>query len=372
MSTLMKASHQWATRPDDQRFIDLRDMLRHFETRRGESAQRVVPTKALSIVPDDDNRGIELTGPTGNRYAPTHWAFGQLTQIANIPGIAPNGLRQLPSPLAADVLNFGLQFKRDVQDVGVLLHKNGTATCQAVTGPKYGRIWNSEILQALVGQFGNGRDGTWKVPGEFGQDVAVTKANTTLFAGDRDMFVFLCDEKNRVEVPNRRKSSLMGGSSTGSMARGFFMWNSEVGKTTFGLGMFLFDYVCCNRIVWGAEGYQEIRVRHTSGAPERFVEEIQPALLTYANSATTPIVEAIANAQKAKLDNDLDNFLATRFGKSRVEPIKAVHMLEEQRPIETAWDAVTAATAYARSVPWQDDRVLIEREAGKIIDLVAA
>lgn len=372
MSTLMKASHQWATRPSDERFVSLTDMLRHFENRRLQSAEKVIPTKALSIVPDEDNRGIELTGPTGNRFAPTHWAFGQLTQIANIPGIGANGLRQLPSPLAADVINYGLQFKRDVQDVGLLLHKNGVGTCQAVTGPKYGRIWNSEIAQALVSKFGDGVSGDWKVPGEFGKDVAVTKENTTLFAGDRDMFVFLADEHNRVEVPNRRKAGLMGGNSTGTMARGFFMWNSEVGKTTFGLGMFLFDYVCCNRIVWGAEGYQEIRVRHTSGAPERFVEEIQPALLTYANSATTPIVEAIAKAQEAKIKDDLDTFLANRFGKSRVEPIKAVHMLEEQRPIETLWDVTTAATAYARSVPWQDDRVLIEREAGKVLDLVAA
>jgi len=371
MTHIMKASHQWATRPSDERFIDLRDMKRHFETRRLQSAERVVPTKALQIIPDDDNRGIEITGPTGNRYAPTHWAFGQLAQVANLPGIAANGLRQLPSPLAADVLNYGLQFKREVNDIGVLLHKNGVGTCQAVTGPKYGRIWNSDICSTLVDHFGDGRTGSWKVPGEFGKDVDVTKANTTLFAGDRDMFVFLCDEKNRVEVPNRRKSNLMGGNSTGSMARGFFMWNSEVGKTTFGIGMFLFDFVCCNRIVWGAEGYQEIRVRHTSGAPERFVEEIQPALLTYANSATTPIVEAIERAQKAKIDNDLETFLANRFGKSKVEPIKAVHMLEEQRPIETLWDVTTAATAYARSVPWQDDRVLIEREAGKILDLTA-
>ena len=69
--------------------------------------------------------------------------------------------------------------------------------------------------------------------------------NTTLFASDRDMFVFLADEDNRIENPNRRAGRF------GSFARGFFVWNSEVGKTTLGAGFFLFDYVCCNRIVWG-------------------------------------------------------------------------------------------------------------------------
>jgi hypothetical protein len=33
------------------------------------------------------------------------------------------------------------------------------------------------------------------------------------------------------------------------------VWNSEVGKTTLGAGFFLFDYVCCNRIIWGADQY---------------------------------------------------------------------------------------------------------------------
>jgi hypothetical protein len=39
------------------------------------------------------------------------------------------------------------------------------------------------------------------VPGEFGNRVTVTKDNTTLFASDRDMFVFLADEENVILEP---------------------------------------------------------------------------------------------------------------------------------------------------------------------------
>jgi hypothetical protein len=39
------------------------------------------------------------------------------------------------------------------------------------------------------------------------------------------------------ELPNRRAGRL------GSSARGFFVWNSAVGKTALGAGFFLFDYV---------------------------------------------------------------------------------------------------------------------------------
>ncbi len=271
-------------------------------------------------------------------------------------------LRTLPSPLTADIINYGLRYKRSIEDVGVLLYKNGNAELRAATGPNYGRVWNADIVDALIRKFGDGVTGDWKVPGEFGKDVKVTKANTTLYASDRDMFVFLADEKNRVNVENRRDGQ------SGSLARGFFVWNSEVGKTVLGIGTFLFDFVCMNRIVWGAEGYAEIRVRHTAGAPLRWMDEVQPVLQAYANSSAKPIEDAVKAAQAKKVD-DVADFLATRFSKRLVGPMMQIHEIEEGRPIETLWDVTTAATAYARGIGKTDDRLDIERAAGKVMQL---
>lgn len=361
MSELMQANHQWATRPDDERFTSLIDMRQHFDTIRSQSRELVVPSRRVHMLPDVDNKGLNIVGPNGHAYAPTNWAFGQWAQLAE----APAGyLRTIPAPIAADCLNYGLQYKRSIEDVGVLLQRNGTDINRAATGPRYGRIWNSDILASLVHHFGNGvSDSDWRVPGEFGKAVAIDKSNTTLFAGDRDMFVFLADEKNRIEIPAQVGRSRL-------LARGFFMWNSEVGSKTWGLGTFLFDYVCCNRIVWSAQGYEEITIRHTVSAPDRWLEEIQPALQSYANADSSGIVKAISDARDKRLDK-VDEFLATRFGKRMVGPLQAVHMLEEQRPIETVWDATVAATAYAKSVKWQDDRVAIERSAGDLLKLAA-
>jgi hypothetical protein len=202
------------------------------------------------------------------------------------------------------------------------------------------------------------------VPGEWGNDVIVTKANTTLYASDRDMFVFLCDEKNRIEVPGRRNGK------SGSMARGFLVWNSEVGDKTFGFGTFLFDFVCGNRIIWGQENYQEIRIRHTASAPDKFLEEISPALKSYSESSADGVVKAIEDA-RAKKVGDVDEFLAKRFGSRLVASIKAVHELEEARPIETLWDAATAVTAYAKGIEHQDRRVEVERVGGEILALAS-
>ncbi len=356
---LTQASHQWASRPDDERFTSLTDMLTHFGTQRAASREVVCPTRRMSLVPGIDHKALMLEGPNGHGYAPSHFSFGQLAVLAG----APAGyLRTLPAELAADCLNLGLQVTRKVEDVGCLLYRGeGEPVLRAATGPKYGRIWNSDVTKGLVDRFGDGIDGHWRVPGEFGKAVDVTKANTTLYASDRDMFVFLADETRRITVPNRRNGQ------SGSMARGFFIWNSEVGSSTFGLATFLFDYACSNRIVWGASDHKEIRIRHTSGAPDRFFREIAPALETYAQSADGKIIEAIADAQKAKLGDDMENFLAKRFGKGLVRSMMTAHELEEGRPIETRWDVVTAATAVARSIPHQDTRVALERSAGELL-----
>jgi hypothetical protein len=214
---------------------------------------------------ENDPRGLQVAiGATG--ATASHWSFGQLCSLAS-PGNSPASYfreTNMPSPMIADCLNYNLRFTRGVEDIGVLLTEKGLHDneLRSVNGPNYGRIYDADAVDSLVDKFGDGVNGTWRVPGEFGQRVAVTKDNTTLYASDRDMFVFLADEEYRIEIPGRRDGK------SGSFARGFFVWNSEVGKTTLGAGFFLFDYVCCNRIVWGASDYTEIRIRHTKGAPE--------------------------------------------------------------------------------------------------------
>ena len=366
MSTLTKASSQWASRPADERFVSLPDMLEHFNHLRDNSRAVVVPSRKIQAEPTSDNKGLVITGPNGHAYGLTHWAFGQVSALAE----APAGyLRTLPAPIAADCVNYGLRFKRDVEDVGVLLYKNGgDPLVRAATGPNYGRIWNADIVGKLIERFGDGVTGAFKVPGEFGKRVDVTKANTTLYAGDRDMFVFLADEEHRIEIPNRRDGQ------SGTLSRGFFVWNSEVGSATFGVATFLFDYVCCNRIVWGAEGYDEITIRHTVSAPVKYIEQIAPALEAYAQSSTASVTKAIAAAQAARISHDsdeVDTFLRKRFSRQVSKVIQDTHKLEEGRPIETLWDAVTGITAYARTIQNQDSRVDVEREAGSIMKLAA-
>ena len=364
MAELMQASRQWATRPPEERFVSLLSMQSKLDDLRAQSSAGVYSSRALSAVPTDDNQGILIEGPSGHHAAPTNWAFGQL---ANLSGAPASYLRTLPAPLVADCLNYGLKVERDATDTGVLLtRRGGDVELRAATGPRYGRIWNSDVVRALIERFGDGVSGDFRVPGEFGKALAsVTIDNTTLFAGDRDMFVFLADEQNRIELPNRRDGK------AGELARGFFVTNSETGAGALKIKTFLFDYVCKNRIVWGAHELEEISIRHTASAPDRFLEEAAPALLAFSNSSAANVSGVLRAAQSSKLDK-VDAFLSSRFGPRIAERIAVVHQAEEGRPIETVWDAVTGATAYARSIPWTAERVAFEETAGDLLEAVAA
>lgn len=368
MTTILtQASRQWASRPADERFVSLHELGAKVGWQRNNSSGTVRSSRQLSVQPasDDPVHGLQLVGDRGNPATMTHWSFGQLASLAG----APAGyLRKLPAPIAADALNYGLRFDRDVEDVGLLLtRRDDGLDLRAATGPNYGRVWNADIVNALINRFGDGVTGDFRVPGEFGRKVPITRDNTTIYGSDRDMFVFLADEERRIEVANRRAGQ------PGSLARGFFVWNSEVGSQSIGAAFFLFDYVCMNRIIWGVQEFKEIRLRHTKSAPDRWLEEIAPVLVEYSNAASAPVEETIRLAQQKRVDEDLNAFLRSRYGftGTQATAIKAAHEREENRPIETVWDVVTGVTAYAKLIDWQDERVAVERMAGKVLDLVA-
>ena len=230
MTTLMQAHEQWAKRPADERFLSLHEMQAKMRSLRDRSEADVQSTRKIEVLPDDTDlrhRGLQIgidNGPlAGLAMEPTHWSFGQLCSLAS-PGNSPAAYfrdSRLPAPVIADCLNYNLRFTRDVESVGLLASygdDRSPGALRAATGPHYGRIWNADTVDMLVDRFGDGVTGEWRVPGEFGQRVTVDRENTTLYASDRDIFVFLADEDRRIEVAGR------------SLARGFFVWNSRSGR----------------------------------------------------------------------------------------------------------------------------------------------
>lgn len=191
------------------------------------------------------------------------------------------------------------------------------------------------------------------------------KRATTLYASDRDMFIFLVDPNNPIEVDGE------------ALFRGFYTWNSEVGAATFGLTTFLYRHICDNRIIWGATDVKELRIRHTGGAPERFAYEGAKQLRRYAEESTFKLAEGIKAAKNKDIPlnkgngDTVESWLQARgFTKAQAKAsIDAAR--QEEGQARTVWDVVNGITAYARSIPNTDDRIAVEAKAGKLMDMVA-
>lgn len=368
-------SAQWARRPDDQKFLDLSSLKAAVGTwRRESSTHDVKPADMVATVTDS---GVLKVNVGDLALDPTHYGFGQVAGVAG----APAGyLRSLPAPLAALNLNYG--FRANPNDaVSAYVRENGTKTLRAITSTSYGRIFDEDVVDAVMKIAGNGTgDMPWKVPGcidwggkhgiAYNPRVEITKESTTLYASDRDLFLFLVDDLNPIEV---------GKLSSGApdlMFRGFWVGNSEVGSRKYTLATMYLRGVCQNRNLWGVEGFKEIAFNHTSGAPARFLEAVEPALISYAKGSTAKVVEGVKAAKSrivSRDDEERIDFLAKYgFSATQAKALIGIAVEEEGRPQESVWDHAQAITAQARASGFQDRRLHLETLAGKMLDKVAA
>ena len=369
-----RVSSEWFSRPDDERYLSLTELMASVKGRAERSRTRTVESAAVRVEASRDNpERLALMLPGSEApIAPTHWSFGQLASLVSAPAAY---LRQLPAALAGINLQYGLTSHR-AEQVKTLETDDGRTELRAVTGPDYGRIYDHELVEAVQRIAGNGTGDTrWKVPGVldwstgiYNPRVDVTKDTTTLYASDRDVFLFLVDDLNPIEA-----GKLPDGSPD-LYFRGFYCWNSEVGAKTLGMASFYLRAVCQNRNLWGVEDFEEISIRHSKYAASRFAHEAAPALTRFANSSPAPFVEGIKQARArivARTDDDRADFLRKRgFSKAETAKILDRVLNEEGRKPESVFDFVQGITAVARDKAHQDARLDMEGRAKKLLDRV--
>ena len=370
-----RVSSEWFSRPDDERYLSLSALYDAVRSRADHATARTVETRNLRVEASrDDAERMSLIVPGRDEpVAPTHWSFGQMCSLVG----APAGyLRQLPAPLAGINMQHGLLSHR-AEMIKTLEVEDGRVELRAVTGPDYGRIWDHELISAVMRIAGDGTGDTrWKVPGlldwssmTHNPDVEVTKDTTTLYASDRDVFLFLVDDTNPIEagcLPNGDPDLYF---------RGFYCWNSEVGSKTLGIASFYLRAVCMNRNLWGVEGFEEIGIRHSKFAAQRFAHEAAPALTSFARSSPAPFIAGVKAARErivARKDEDREAFLR-KHGFSKAETAKVITTVlnEEGRPPESVFDFVQGITAVARSKPHQDTRLELEGKAKILLEHAA-
>jgi hypothetical protein len=370
-----RVSSEWFSRPDDERYLSLSELYGAVRSRADRTSARTVESRLVRVEASRiDAAHMALIVPGRDApVAPTHWSFGQLCGLVG----APAGyLRNLPAPLAAINLQHGLLSHRG-ELVKTLEAEDGRVELRAVTGPDYGRIWDHELVGAVMKIAGDGTGDTrWKVPGildwttmRHNPFVDVTKDTTTLYASDRDVFLFLVDDTHPIEagrLPNGDPDLYF---------RGFYCWNSEVGSKTLGIASFYLRAVCMNRNLWGVEDFQEINIRHSKFAAQRFAHEAAPALTSFANSSPAPFIAGIRAAREkivARKDEDREAFLRkSGLGKAETAKVIASVLHEEGHLPASVFDFVQGITALARSKPHQDARLELEGKAKLLLKRAA-
>ena len=371
---ISRVSSEWFSRPDDERYLSLTDLHASVRRRADQATTRIVESRSVRVeARSEDPEMLTLIAPGDDTpIAPTNWSFGQLASLVGAPA---SYLRTLPAALAGINMQHGLLAHRGEQ-VKLLQTDTGRTELRAVTGPDYGRIWDHELVSAVMRIAGNGTGDTrWKVPGVldwgsmvYNPHVDVSSETTTLYASDRDVFLFLVDDTHPIEagkLPNGEPDLFF---------RGFYAWNSEVGAKTLGIATFYLRAVCQNRNLWGVENFEEINIRHSKFAANRFAHEAAPALAHFADSSPRSFVDGIKQARErivARKDEDREDFLRKRgFSKAETGKIIASVLAEEGRPPESLYDFVQGITAHARSKTNQDARLEIEGKARKILEKV--
>jgi hypothetical protein len=216
-------------------------------------------------------------------------------------------------------------------------------------------------------------DTRWKVPGtidwgsmRYNPNVDITKETTTLYASDRDVFLFLVDDRNPIvagHLPSGEPDIYF---------RGFYCWNSEVGSKTLGIATFYLRGVCANRCLWGVENFEEVNIRHSKFAAARFAHQAAPALEHFAESSPQHFITGIKTARErivARKDEDREDFLRKRgFSKAETSKIIETVLVEEGHPPESLYDFVQGITAHARTKTHQEARLELEGKARRLLE----
>lgn len=391
-NNLYEASHQWANRPDDQRFESLKSMYdacKHY----AESA--VTSNVALSdLRVEATDEQITLVGNAGTPATLTHYSFGQLARLTSAPA---EYLRRLPATLAAQNINHGLEALDAADKHQILFHKNGHLVTRAITTDSYDRVWNYEIVDRLMRFLETegwqapparpsrpGQRGTRKATaadilpnqGDFGLSIKEGDeiAPAGLYASDHDMFAFLVNQSDPVFDGQKH------------MHRGVFVQNSEVGDCSLKFKLFTYDNVCGNHIVWGVGEVTDVAVRHVKAESASRGNTLRNAMNKWnVMSRRLPsgqeLGAQIHAAQTKEIAGTKDEVLdalfafAKRKGLNRLNraTLEAGYTVAENTPRygspRSVWGMVNGLTELSQNTAHTDSRTDLDVQAGRIMEM---
>lgn len=390
---LHAASHQWQYRPDDERYATVPELQAACDAHAlGNRTSTALPAE-LQFVPHADGN-LTLRGRTGQDANFTHYSFGQVARKVGAPA---DYVRTLPAHVGAQALNHGLTTLDQNEKLQLLLNVHDGIAVRAALSMAYdSNVRNGDLVRAVHRNL----DG-WQVPAarparpgqkgtrkateadilpnqkDFGLAVKVGDdiAPAGLYASDHDLFMFLVDQREPVWDGSK------------FMNRGVFVRNSEVGAGSISLTLFLYDSVCGNHIVWGAENVTNVRVRHVRSkrtlvghSLERAVQQWRIAVKAWEQAGG--IEERIRKAQTHEVAATKEEMLDALFGFAKKRSLnkltrtalEGAYEIAERTPRYgsplSVWGMVNGLTEYSQQGALHtDERTALDTQAGRLMEM---
>lgn len=394
MSNLMQASHEWSTRPADERFSSIEKFKEAMDHVQVTSHEATGSLKKLRLVPTEDNGIILATSKSQSGI--TNWAFKQLCRKLKVP--SDFATTYLDNDIACDVLNHRLSKLSDDEAMSQFLLRDTGAevTCRSITSERYGRFWSNQLAGFLKLMQAEGwripparpamqnQPGTRKateedcLPGQsFGLSVKPGDliAPAGIYGSDEDMFAVMVDTNpdHQVDDGTGRK-----------LSRGFFLSNSEVGKGSVKLVEYLFAQVCGNHIIWDATNVTEVNYRHIGDIVPRVNKALGEAYTRLTVfSRKEKLEKELASLRKIEIaptkEETVDTLYGMRIDQKLTKAVlgSAYDYAEEYGETDggnpnTPWGLVQGMTRLSQTYINGSDRFDIETAGGKILTKYAS
>jgi hypothetical protein len=271
------------------------------------------------------------------------WSFGQLCRLARVPKQAVNRL----SPDTAkrvfyETLPIG---NKPLQ----LLLRDGHV--RSIHAASYTRLHNADLLDLIR-----------ECAPDFHPPQKAGTGGTGLYCGEQDMFCFLIDPCGWAEIDGQ------------AFAPGFFIWNSEVGRRTVGIETFWYQSICANHVVWDAVETVEFARKHTTNVRESLgeIRRILCSLIAKRDERRDGFVQVVSRAMRERLADDTDSGITEllKYGIPRSIAKKAMEIARQHGRF-TVFAVVDALTRMAVELTNAGDRILLDRQAGKLLSMAA-
>ena len=341
MVNLTRASKEMFRRTPDQWFNSLEELRSHCQQQKEASCDRWQPPAELQLANHRDR--LAIRGGSEDSYVMNDWSFGQLCKLASV---ARDTVNRLTVDTAQQVLMETLP--RTTRPMQIFTQGENV---RSIHGPSYTRLYNADLMEMLqVFQF------DFQPP-----PTAITGA-TGLYAGEQDLFCFLMDPLGWVEIGSE------------AFAPGFFVWNSEVGRRSFGVQTFWLQAVCQNHIVWDAVEVVEYTRKHTANVKDGLMEmvTIVERLVRMRDDRRDAFAKKVAIAMQTSLGQDCDEVTKALAGHGiGRELAKQAYQLAEMRGKISLFTLIDGLTRLAGGLRNGAERVEADQKAGALLALAS-